>query len=233
MGNYIICYDRDGSPYLEHAWKKHKYVAIKNGQYIYPEDLVKARNNNYQAVKEQQKKVNKELKKAQRKGKRDYERANKTNTWLDKHKNDTGGNMLQMKQKELKQKQYEKEYAKYHEGKRERDEIRKRQKMADMLVESEGKKYEAAKKRSDDINRRVRKSKELQMKRKVSDIKNDTKKKLEISSEKANATLDDLKKWRQDMQTKHTKIESGGGHTAAEWASEQEKKRKNSKKKEN
>lgn len=41
---------------------------------------------------------------------------------------------------------------------------------------------------------------------------------------------DSFRKWRRDVQTKHTKIESGGGHTAAEWLSEQNKK---SKKKEN
>jgi len=28
--------DNDYRNYLEHGWKKHKYIAIKNGRYVYP-----------------------------------------------------------------------------------------------------------------------------------------------------------------------------------------------------
>lgn len=136
MSDYIIYIDRDGSPYLEHAWKKHKYIAIKKGQYIYPEDLVKLRKNNYLAAKEQKAQTTKELKKATRSGNRDYKKINKTNTWLDKHKNDPDS-----KTKQKYQEKRDAQYDTYHKGKRERDEIRKREKMADALVDITRKSY--------------------------------------------------------------------------------------------
>ena len=42
--------------YLEHSakgstWGKHKYIAIKNGRYIYPEDLKKKAANKLQQLK--------------------------------------------------------------------------------------------------------------------------------------------------------------------------------------
>ena len=33
--------DEDGNTVLRHGWKKHKYLYIKNGKYIYPEDVYK------------------------------------------------------------------------------------------------------------------------------------------------------------------------------------------------
>lgn len=37
--------DEDGNTVLKHGWKKHKYLYIKNGKYIYPEDVYKTVKN--------------------------------------------------------------------------------------------------------------------------------------------------------------------------------------------
>lgn len=37
--------DEDGNTVLRHSWKKHKYLYIKNGKYIYPEDVYKTVKN--------------------------------------------------------------------------------------------------------------------------------------------------------------------------------------------
>lgn len=37
--------DEDGNTVLRHGWKKHKYLYIKNGKYIYPEDVYKTVKN--------------------------------------------------------------------------------------------------------------------------------------------------------------------------------------------
>ena len=34
--------DESGNTVLKHGWKKHKYLYIKDGKYIYPEDLRKS-----------------------------------------------------------------------------------------------------------------------------------------------------------------------------------------------
>lgn len=39
---YYKATDEDGNTVLKHGWKKHKYLYIKNGKYVYPEDLYKA-----------------------------------------------------------------------------------------------------------------------------------------------------------------------------------------------
>ena len=47
---YYKATDEDGNTVLRHSWKKHKYLYIKNGKYVYPEDLyknVKQRVKNY------------------------------------------------------------------------------------------------------------------------------------------------------------------------------------------
>ena len=47
---YYKATDEDGNTVLRHGWKKHKYLYIKNGKYVYPEDLyknVKQRVKNY------------------------------------------------------------------------------------------------------------------------------------------------------------------------------------------
>lgn len=36
---YYKATDEDGNTVIRHAWKKHKYLYIKNGKYVYPEDL--------------------------------------------------------------------------------------------------------------------------------------------------------------------------------------------------
>ena len=36
---YYKAVDEDGNTVLKHGWKKHKYLYIKNGKYIYPEDV--------------------------------------------------------------------------------------------------------------------------------------------------------------------------------------------------
>lgn len=38
---YYNATDEDGNTVLKHGWKKHKYLYIKNGKYIYPEDVYK------------------------------------------------------------------------------------------------------------------------------------------------------------------------------------------------
>ena len=38
---YYKATDEDGNTVLRHGWKKHKYLYIKNGKYVYPEDLYK------------------------------------------------------------------------------------------------------------------------------------------------------------------------------------------------
>lgn len=39
---YYKATDEDGNTVLRHSWKKHKYLYIKNGKYIYPEDVKKS-----------------------------------------------------------------------------------------------------------------------------------------------------------------------------------------------
>lgn len=43
MSNFVYykATDEDGNTVLRHGWKKHKYLYIKNGKYIYPEDVYK------------------------------------------------------------------------------------------------------------------------------------------------------------------------------------------------
>lgn len=36
---YYKATDEDGNTVLRHGWKKHKYLYIKNGKYVYPEDI--------------------------------------------------------------------------------------------------------------------------------------------------------------------------------------------------
>lgn len=43
--------DEDGNPVIKHAWKNHKYLYIKNGKYIYPEDIRESANKAKQKVK--------------------------------------------------------------------------------------------------------------------------------------------------------------------------------------
>ena len=38
---YYKATDEDGNTVLKHGWKNHKYLYIKNGRYIYPEDVKK------------------------------------------------------------------------------------------------------------------------------------------------------------------------------------------------
>ncbi len=38
---YYKATDEDGNTVIRHAWKKHKYLYIKNGKYVYPEDVYK------------------------------------------------------------------------------------------------------------------------------------------------------------------------------------------------
>lgn len=42
---YYKATDEDGNTVLKHSWKKHKYLYIKNGKYIYPEDVYKTVKN--------------------------------------------------------------------------------------------------------------------------------------------------------------------------------------------
>jgi colicin import membrane protein len=39
---YYKATDEDGNTVLRHSWKKHKYLYIKNGKYVYPEDVKKS-----------------------------------------------------------------------------------------------------------------------------------------------------------------------------------------------
>lgn len=39
---YYKAADEDGNTVLRHSWKKHKYLYIKNGKYVYPEDVKKS-----------------------------------------------------------------------------------------------------------------------------------------------------------------------------------------------
>lgn len=39
---YYKATDEDGNTVLKHSWKKHKYLYIKNGKYVYPEDVKKS-----------------------------------------------------------------------------------------------------------------------------------------------------------------------------------------------
>ena len=39
---YYKANDEDGNTVLRHGWKKHKYLYIKNGKYVYPEDVKKS-----------------------------------------------------------------------------------------------------------------------------------------------------------------------------------------------
>ena len=42
---YYKATDEDGNTVLKHSWKKHKYLYINNGKYIYPEDVYKTVKN--------------------------------------------------------------------------------------------------------------------------------------------------------------------------------------------
>lgn len=42
---YYKATDEDGNTILKHGWKKHKYLYIKNGKYVYPEDVYKTVKN--------------------------------------------------------------------------------------------------------------------------------------------------------------------------------------------
>lgn len=39
---YYKATDEDGNTVIRHSWKKHKYLYIKNGKYVYPEDVQKS-----------------------------------------------------------------------------------------------------------------------------------------------------------------------------------------------
>ena len=39
---YYKATDEDGNTVIRHGWKKHKYLYIKNGKYVYPEDVKKS-----------------------------------------------------------------------------------------------------------------------------------------------------------------------------------------------
>ena len=38
---YYKATDEDGNTVLKHGWKNHKYLYIKNGKYVYPDDVKK------------------------------------------------------------------------------------------------------------------------------------------------------------------------------------------------
>ena len=42
---YYKATDEDGNTVLKHSWKNHKYLYIKNGKYVYPEDVKKNAKN--------------------------------------------------------------------------------------------------------------------------------------------------------------------------------------------
>ena len=48
---YYKATDEDGNIVLKHGWKNHKYLYIKNGKYVYPEDVKKAAKNVNKAAK--------------------------------------------------------------------------------------------------------------------------------------------------------------------------------------
>ena len=48
---YYKATDEDGNTVLKHGWKKHKYLYIKNGKYVYPEDVKKNVKNAAKFVK--------------------------------------------------------------------------------------------------------------------------------------------------------------------------------------
>ena len=48
---YYKATDEDGNTVLKHGWKNHKYLYIKNGKYVYPEDVKKNVKNAAKFVK--------------------------------------------------------------------------------------------------------------------------------------------------------------------------------------
>lgn len=48
---YYKATDEDGNIVLKHGWKNHKYLYIKNGKYVYPEDVKKNVNKAAKFVK--------------------------------------------------------------------------------------------------------------------------------------------------------------------------------------
>ena len=42
MNDYIIAVDRDGQPYIAHAWKDHKYIAKIKDRYFYTQEQLRA-----------------------------------------------------------------------------------------------------------------------------------------------------------------------------------------------
>ena len=48
---YYKATDEDGNTVLKHSWKNHKYLYIKNGKYVYPEDVKKNVKNAAKFVK--------------------------------------------------------------------------------------------------------------------------------------------------------------------------------------
>ncbi len=48
---YYKATDEDGNTVLKHGWKNHKYLYIKNGKYIYPENVKKNVKNAAKFVK--------------------------------------------------------------------------------------------------------------------------------------------------------------------------------------
>ena len=56
---YYKATDEDGNIVLKHGWKNHKYLYIKNGKYVYPEDIYKtAKKEAYKIKRSGQKLAN-------------------------------------------------------------------------------------------------------------------------------------------------------------------------------
>ena len=168
MSDYIICYDRDGTPYIEHGWRNHKYIRIENGNYIYPKDVEKARKNNVAYAKEQQKKANKEMNKAVRSANRNYRKMKKL-----KDSTDFSKKKSEMTPADLRKKaQYDKLVEANKEDIKKRADLNTKKHWADREVKISKKEYEAAREATKKASEADKKYKASQRRRKLSNFIN-------------------------------------------------------------
>ena len=162
MSDYYVGIDLDGNVYLEHAfWKKHKYIRIENGRYIYAKDAndengqkkiqyvkpttskekTKVYKNNYEYAKEQKKSVDKDMKRAVKAANRNYAALKKAQDNYKPPKNKYNMTLAEKYQEKKIQKLNEKA----DESMKHRAELKKKRDRADSQVESTKRLYDEAK----------------------------------------------------------------------------------------
>ena len=158
MNDYYVGVDRDGSPYLAHVfWKKHKYIRIENGRYIYPKDengksqqvlkpyttkeTIKLYKNNQAYAKEQKKKTQRAIHKNVKESNKAYKQLKEMQDNYKPPKNKYNMTLIE-KAREDKIKELNK---KVEDNRRERARLIKQRDLADRETEISTRKYEESK----------------------------------------------------------------------------------------